>query len=54
MTEVPNRVPDSTLACIKVMSVHVLEIHLNPVSGVPIFCLIMQSLLEFSNVFLDE
>lgn len=30
------------------------EIHLNPVSGVPIFCLILQSLLEFLNVFLDE
>lgn len=30
------------------------EIHLKPVSGIPIFCLILQSLLEFSNVFLDE
>lgn len=30
------------------------EIHLKPVSGVPIFYLILQSLLEFSNVFLDE
>lgn len=30
------------------------EILLNPASGVPIFCLILQSLLEFSNVFLDE
>lgn len=30
------------------------EIRLNPVSGVPIFCLILQSLVELSNVLLDE